>query len=360
MAGHIIAILLFAASSLAAQPLVFGVTERLPANALHVEGTGPLPLMTTNGDGFLALDGHTLVKLDDAGNTLRRSSFAPALNISAESLWPLGRDYLLGTVIEPAWIVDGETLAIRQLPATFTYPAALATNGSTILVLEPSARATLLDRNGTVLSPPKPLLAPSPPQGLGGVATDGVGYLVVWKDEFLLRSVRVDAAGSVSSKETLRALEVQQYPLFPPRVAFGGGKFLVIWQDSNKLYAQLRNADGSEAAGVVVLDTNLPKADSAVWDGAEFLVTFGSRFARIGGDGKLLDVPRPLDAAPGRTIRGAVAAANGHATIVARHEACSCGECVEAWRRASVLFMGRPSCSAARMWRGRPRRPSPR
>ena len=55
-------------------------------------------------------------------------------------------------------------------------------------------------------------------------------------------------------------------------------------------------------------------------------------------------MPRPLDAAPGRTVRGAVAAANGHATIVARQEVCSCGECVEARAGAlhgpSVVFGG--------------------
>src|SRR5437899_2249611 len=166
MISRLFAIVVLVAGALAAQPLDFRTLQRLPSGGYGAVPPESLPLLMSNGKGFVALSGNTLVELDDAGRTLRRVAFPPALNVSAASLWPLGRDYLVATSIAPSWIVDGETLTMRQLPATFFYPAAMASNGSTILLLESSARATLLDGNGTVLSPPKTLLVPAP-QGLG-------------------------------------------------------------------------------------------------------------------------------------------------------------------------------------------------
>lgn len=324
MTGRIVAFVLFAVSALAARPLDFRTLQRLPSGGYGAAPAGALPLLTANGEGFVALSGNTVVELDDAGRTLRRVAFPAALNVSPASLWPLGRDTLVATAIAPAWIVDGGTMAIRQLPAAFSYPAAMASNGSTILVLESGARATLLDRNGTALSRTTLLTAA---QGLGAVTSDGVDYAVVWNDGATIRTVFLDAAGNARLNLPLWPLDVPESPFFPPRIAFAGGKLLVVWNDHKNLYARVTSDYGLPLAPAIVLDANFGSARSAAWDGREFLVTFGSRIARIGSDGKLLEPPRQLDAGPGRVVESAVVAANARAAIVIRRERCPCSSC---------------------------------
>lgn len=309
--------LLFIAASLHAQPIVFsGPPQSLPMTGFAQQLPGGPLLLTGSGDGFFALYGGALIQLDAGGRTLGRKSVATA---DATAVVPMGADVLVAG--HSSYVVDPQTLTTRTVPIAVS-TSAVASNGSTIVAVEKNTLTTVWDRKGAVVSTPKPLFIPSP-DGKGAIATDGAGYLAVWNDGVIVRTVLLDPNGVARWDSDLRALDIPAFPNAAPLVAAGGGKYLVVWQDGKRLNARLTGGDGRGQGATIVLASDVSPASAVVWDGQAFVVAYAGRIARIGLDGTLLDPPRSNDAEPPiQTI-----ASNGRATVAVRGETCACAPC---------------------------------
>ncbi|HYU26310.1 MAG TPA: hypothetical protein VEO74_13970, partial [Thermoanaerobaculia bacterium] len=290
-------------------------------------GLGVKPLLTANGDAFFALSSSTLVKLDGAGHTLRKTWVSDTPMDNAGLLF-VGAELLLARRTAPSYVVDPETLALRPIDTTFPFPSVMASNGSTIVLVEQGTRTTVYDRGGSVISTPQTLLVPSS-QGVGAVATDGIGYLVVWNDGVRLRTLLLDANGRQRWNNDFSDLDSPGLVPIPHFVVWGGTKYLVVWRDGRNLYARLATPEGRAEGNAVVLDSSDPYLTGAAWDGRDFLIAFNSKVARVGTNGMLLEPPRTIETAPGRAAFLTVLASNGRATLAVWQERCSCGECYD-------------------------------
>ncbi|HKS24090.1 MAG TPA: hypothetical protein VJZ76_14900 [Thermoanaerobaculia bacterium] len=309
--------LLFFAASLQAQPIVFSAPQSLPMTGFAQPPAPGALWLTGSGDGFFALYGTTMIRLDAGGRTVTRES-APATDVAA--VVAVGSDVLVAG--RTSYVVDPLELTTRTLPIVVSTSAAVASNGSTIVAVEKSTLTTVWDRRGAVVSTPKPLFIPSP-DGKGAIATNGRDYLAVWNDGVIVRTVLLDPNGVARWDSNLRALDVPALPANAPLVAAGGGKYLVVWQDGKKLYARFAGGDGRGQGDAIVLASDSSRASAVVWDGQAFAVAFGGRVARLGLDGTLLDPPPANNAEPPiETI-----ASNGRAVVAVRRETCACAPC---------------------------------
>ena len=154
-------------------------------------------------------------------------------------------------------------------------------------------------------------------QSMATVGAGGGGYLVVWQDRRSVASspisqvdlfgVRVSSAGQVLDPAGIQitmAMDDQK----EPAVAFGGGQYLVVWQDlrNSSTVIDVYGARVS-AAGKVLDATGIPissgagerSAPAVAFDGTQFLVVWqdrrnsGTQYdiygARVDGAGKVLD-----------------------------------------------------------------------
>ncbi len=144
------------------------------------------------------------------------------------------------------------------------------------------------------------------------VASDGKDYLVAWQDRRKglaqqdIYATRVTAAGKVQDPKGIvvsAATGLQRKPM----VAFGGGSYLVVWQDgrTNAVYdvygARVDKAGKVlDAAGVPIGVASGAKGyPEARWGGVDFFVVWNDKRgasydiygARVSAAGKLLDKP---------------------------------------------------------------------
>jgi hypothetical protein len=308
--------LFFIAASLPAQPIVFSEPHSLPMTGFAEPPPAGSLWLTGSGDGFFALYGSTLIQLDAGGRTLARK---PVTATGVTAVVPLGADVLVAG--PSSYVVDPQTLTTRAVPIAVS-TSAVASNGSTIVAVETNTLTTVWDRKGSVVSTPKPLFIPAP-DGKGAIATDGAGYLAVWNDGALVRTVLLDPNGVARWDSDLRVLDVPAFPSDAPLVAAGGGKYLVVWRDGKRLHARLTGGDGRGQGATIILASDSPAASAVAWDGQAFVVAYAGHVARLGLDGQLLDAPRANDAEPPvQTI-----ASNGRAVVAVRGETCACSPC---------------------------------
>ena len=119
------------------------------------------------------------------------------------------------------------------------------------------------------------------------VAHDGSQYLVTWYDHRNgsyadIFGARVTTAGAVLDP-TGFAISTASYHQYYPEVAFGGGHFLVVWQDyrNGAKYADIYGARVSskgvplDKLGILISNaTNHQVAPSVAYDGTNFLVVW--------------------------------------------------------------------------------------
>jgi hypothetical protein len=196
---------------------------------------------------------------------------------------------LLAAAAARAQVAFGPELAAAapeaETPIAWTAAAASSTSGS-LVVFQPMFRATtyaqLLDRNGQPLTPHGiPLTARS--IELGGVASDGNGYLVAWSESKEVWTIAVSAAGAVSPPRRAASALTS---ITAVRIASNGGGYLVTWiaVENNRAQVRGRALDaagaplGSEIAFSDARDATpyTPRfADDAVAsDGRDYLVVF--------------------------------------------------------------------------------------
>ncbi len=135
--------------------------------------------------------------------------------------------------------------------------------------------------------------------------------LVVWMQDKTLRGARIDRFGSLLDTVPIEIDEpgVQIYTDVRPAVAWGGGRFLIVWSEPTRAMGALLRSDGTVVERLVLQDSILSWGWSAAaaFDGSNFLAVWssfvpGSRgtmyFSRVSPAGTVLDsLPRRV--APG-------------------------------------------------------------
>lgn len=149
------------------------------------------------------------------------------------------------------------------------------------------------------------------------VAYGNGGYLAVWQrsrnENGRIECARLDVAGkALDAKPIILAPEAEWQEV--PRVAYGGGQYLVVWQDlrSGKeldIFASRVSPDGKllDKGGIAVSKTpqNSSRFPSVVFDGKAFIVVWAQLAAGNKGNFKLFaarvdlaggaSAPQPLD-----------------------------------------------------------------
>ncbi|MBI2926477.1 MAG: cadherin-like domain-containing protein, partial [Verrucomicrobia bacterium] len=192
-----------------------------------------------------------------------------------------------GSVLDPAGV------AIRAGSGT-DYQPSVASNGSDYMVAwaeysgasSYDIRGARLSSGGTVLDPSGiSVSAASNGQFNPALASDGSNYLVVWGDtrsgDYDIYGARVTGAGVVQDGSGI-PISTASNTQYTPAVAYGGGTFLIAWQDyrsggSYDFYAARVAPDGTlaDSGGILLRNTSRDEINAAVaWDGSTFLVAW--------------------------------------------------------------------------------------
>jgi MYXO-CTERM domain-containing protein len=158
---------------------------------------------------------------------------------------------------------------------------------------ETPVHARLLDPGGQPLGPSSfALTADASHQP--DVASDGEGYLAVWRTELAeVRGTRVSASGAVLDNPSVFVANGGV-----PTVASNGSDYYVTWLDSG-LYGARVLADGSVGAREL-LSLPVSGQPAIAWNGAHYLVVWseqGVKAKRVDGVGTVLDATA-IDIAP--------------------------------------------------------------
>ncbi len=158
--------------------------------------------------------------------------------------------------------------------ASYGYPA-VAFDGTDFLVVWANGPMTStdiygvrVDTSGTILdSTPRAISLAADRQIFPDIAFDGTRFLVVWQDNrtgtyagWKVYGARVDRSGYVSEPSGLLIHESAN-DATNPRVASGGGRFLVVWDQDDGASRDIHGARVSSAG--TVLDTTLLQISAA-------------------------------------------------------------------------------------------------
>lgn len=126
--------------------------------------------------------------------------------------------------------------------------------------------------------------------GVPGVSFDGTNYLLVWEDDAItsnddIYGQRVSPAGALVGGAFLinGAAGDQHLDSIFNRVAFGGGKHLVVYRDdrsgTKSVYGQLVSTTGALSGPEIIIsaDTLAAQEASVAFDGSNFLVVWQKR-----------------------------------------------------------------------------------
>jgi MYXO-CTERM domain-containing protein len=201
---------------------------------------------------------------------------------------------------------------------------------------ELATQSPALDLLSAKVSEPFETDAPVPALGrLGhdaGVAFDGVNYAAVFEDQTRVHAVRVAPAGRVLDLDWLDfELEVDGALQLYPSLAFGGGKYLATWSESNgsewlRIRGQLFSPDGTLDGEPFTISSGDGIYSSVTFDGTDFVVayqtlgsTVGVSFCRVSTAGARIDGSEHAIAGTGAASGPAIAHA-GTLGLVVWHE----------------------------------------
>jgi hypothetical protein len=143
------------------------------------------------------------------------------------------------------------------------------------------------------VSPPGPLAdlplgAAAGNQSSPQAASDGDGFLVVYNSLLSpptsLKAVRLDARGVVRDMQPLTIAE--HVPDFAPAaVAFGRDRYLVVWHDTQQIFARTVTRDGTLGETTVVAQPQLITSHVRVaFDGTHFLIVWADGASSVVGE----------------------------------------------------------------------------
>jgi len=253
--------------------------------------------------------------------------------------WSINEIMLFGAFVGTDGVPQGPSWLITEQPTL--YDPQIASNGSTFMLTwtvyygggPGEVAGILLDGDGQRLSLVDIAIGPAD-DFTPDVASDGDGYLVTWghgtpssPDAPSLLGARVDGTGAV--------LDPGGFPIATgahparPSVAYGGGQYLVTWQDdvggSDILGARVSPAGAVLDSPPLLLSTTPGFFPSVAHDGQRFLAVWQTGYydsadvfsTRIDQDGTV-EEPRglPVSTAPGGQSFPWVAAGPGASFVV--------------------------------------------
>jgi MYXO-CTERM domain-containing protein len=144
----------------------------------------------------------------------------------------------------------------------------------------PPLAVVLLDRQGTPLGAPAAIVDDASGYEVldAQVASDGAGFLVVWRDpERTLRGQRVDATGALVGE----AFPIISLPIdahWPGAVRFGNGAYHVVWSSKDGISGARVDADGQvlDPQGFPILagETGLSFEGALAFHGDDLVVAY--------------------------------------------------------------------------------------
>ncbi|XXF79996.1 hypothetical protein P2318_09660 [Myxococcaceae bacterium GXIMD 01537] len=264
-----------------------------------------------------------------------------------------GRTVLASRVDDDGDVLDESAIRVQTgAPAQLT-PAAAFGGGNYLVAWQDDRddagshiRAARVRPDGTVIEENGIRLPSAPGAVLPAVASDGRDFLVVWMeprpDAILVRGTRVSASGKVLDSSGI--LLDTTGPSFLPggvHVAFGGGRYLVVWvdetsaspTDSADVRAARVRTDGTvlDPGGFLISSPELNQREPVVaFVDGRFLVVYRETnfvapaiinkllMTRVTTEGVVLDPEGLFLAEPGRTP--AIASAGSQALVVWTNE----------------------------------------
>jgi len=229
------------------------------------------------------------------------SQFAPAAAFDGDNYLVVWQDYLdspedpnicctrvspSGTILDPAG-----GISVGPIPGIQAYPAVAFGNGTYLVVWVDSSgsgfyiKGARLAPSGMVLDSPGFVITGTPSgRNPAAVALDGVNFLVVWGDgrgaSVDIYGARVSVDGQVLDPNGIVISSVAGRQTLPA-VAFGGGNYTVVWQDSRNGNADIYGARVApsgqvlDSSGIRVCGANLDQEmPSVAFDGTNSLIVW--------------------------------------------------------------------------------------
>src|SRR3954454_19582024 len=279
-----------------------------------IGNVGPNVKTITNGSTILWL---WTIENFSAGKHVYAAITDPsgAVRVPAIPVWPYIDHYTFGAT------ATASGYNVWRGGATKNEQRTLGDDGN----LGPVIQVPLLPPDATTLAhAPAEVFQTPVVQEAPKIASDGTGFLAMWTERGgtaqTVVAQRLDANGNPAGVplELTRTGGI----LGDHAVAFGGGQYLVIWQNGSQLLGMRVRVNGAiDAAPFVVATIAAPSKLSIASDGTDFLVTWsdGSTIfdATVTIDGRV-SAARPLVAAASQLFREEPAVAfDGSRYIVA-------------------------------------------
>ena len=193
-----------------------------------------------------------------------------AIRVPAMPVWPYIDQYTFGATATPSGYLLSRGGMSKNEQRTLADDGQL---GAVIQVPLLPADATRLAR------PPMDVTLTAVVQEAPKIASDGSGFLAVWTERGgtaqAIVAQRLDANGSPSGSplEVIRTGGI----LGDHAVAFGGGQYLVIWQNGSQIFGMRVTPSGApiDTTPFVVATIDAPSRFGIASDGDSFLVTWG-------------------------------------------------------------------------------------
>jgi hypothetical protein len=243
-------------------------------------------------------------------------------------------DLLAARVTPDGVLLDTQARALMAIPGDQVVPALassasgtlvvwkdLRSEGSGVYAVRSGADLTTAERSAVVLS------RAVNQQDEPAVASNGAGFLTIWKDTRqgrpALYGTALDGQGAPRSREAFHLSDPgTDYPFIS--VGSNGPGYLVVWTEgSSTLVARRLDAEGAILGKPIIISKEIPswRPPSIAFAGGAYLVLWkdlGKRELwgrRIGEDGRLID-PAPAMVASIDAFFGAPVASDGESFLI--------------------------------------------
>jgi hypothetical protein len=227
-----------------------------------------------------------------AGNNIYLVVWSEAVSSSQQDVYGARVDATTGALL------DSQPIRIAQGPSTQSSPAA-AFDGTHFLVVwsqydnTSSIYGTRVSATtGALLDTPRLISRDSTGSAgfasVADIAFDGTNYLVVWQyPGGGVRGIRVRASDGQPLEAAGFTIDANHYGL-TPRVAYGGGQFLVVWYVSRRLGNDVEAARIDAVSGALLDTVPRTLTPSGQNDSTPDVASRGDQFLVVWqGDGKL-------------------------------------------------------------------------
>ncbi|MCP4548645.1 MAG: HYR domain-containing protein, partial [bacterium] len=159
------------------------------------------------------------------------------------------------------------------------------------------------------------------------VATDGSGFLTVFRSSYSIIGVRTTSTGAVLDEEGINISGSTTSSPQSPRVAFGVSNYFVVWylyeNGKYQIYGQRLAPDGSLVGDriQVTFEAVYGREPDVAFDGTNFFVIYRSNsnqlsYQLVAQDGSLVSTPVTIQSGAGSAYRARVEHGGGHSMVV--------------------------------------------